>query len=190
MNITVQKHSLRLDTKNYTLEDILAEVKEDFTVLVSLGYTDLLDKDVIVNYGKRIRAYGTCQRVGRVNNKMRYEIKINKDYLKVGNPKDVHNTIMHECIHCIEGCMNHGEKWKTAAAKVNARFDFSPIQRTGYDEAYHQVLETKYKYFAVCEGCKSVYKWMRKSKTYTACCNNRARCSCGSKKFTCTESLT
>lgn len=189
MKITIQKHSLRLDTKKYTLVDIQEEVKENFALLVSLGYEDLLNKEVVVTYGKKIRAFGTCKKIGKkpYSNKMLYEIQINKEYLAVADPKEVHNTIMHECIHCIDGCMNHGNKWKYAATRVNAKFDFTPIKRTGYDEAYHQVMETKYRYFATCDKCHTVFKWIRKGSIYNACCQNKARCSCGSNSFTCTE---
>ena len=102
MEITIQKHSLRLDTRRYTLEDIQKEVMEDFSLLVSLGYDDLLNKEVRVVWGKKVRAFGTCKRIGvQPSGKMLYEIQINKEYIAVGESKEVHNTIMHECIHCI-----------------------------------------------------------------------------------------
>ena len=100
MEITIQKHSLRLDTKRYTLEDIHKEVMEDFSLLVSLGCKDLLGKEVRVKWGKKVRAYGTCKRIGYQPNtgKILYEIQINQEYIAVGDYKDVHNTIMHEYI--------------------------------------------------------------------------------------------
>ena len=186
MEITIQKHSLRLDTKRYTLEDIQEEVMEDFSLLVSLGCEDLLNKEVRVTWGKKVRAYGTCKYIGKqLNGKILYEIQINKDYIAVGDSKDVHNTIMHECIHCVDDCMNHGEKWKLIANKVNNKFDFTTIKRTGYDEAYQAVMETKYKYEAICNKCGTAYRWIRQGRIYTSCAMGKARCSCGSKQFTC-----
>lgn len=186
MKITIQKHSLRLDTKRYILDDIQKEVMEDFSLFVSLGYTDLLNKEIRVAWGKRVKAYGTCKRIGKQpNGKILYEIQINKEYIAVGNPKDVHNTIMHECIHCIDGCMNHGEKWKLAAKKVNDKFDFTPIKRTGHDEAYQAIIETKYKYEAICNKCGTAYHWIRQSRIYRSCTMGKAKCVCGSKDFTC-----
>lgn len=186
MEITIQKHSLRLDTRRYTLEDIQKEVMEDFSLLVSLGYDDLLNKEVRVVWGKKVRAFGTCKRIGvQPSGKILYEIQINKEYIAVGESKEVHNTIMHECIHCIDGCMNHGEKWKLAAKKVNDKFDFTTIKRTGYDAAYQAVIETKYKYEAICNNCGSVYRWIRQSRIYTCCAMGKAKCHCGSKNFTC-----
>ena len=186
MKLATQTLSLRTDTKRYTLEDIYKEVMEDFALLVSLGATDLLEKEVCVAWGKKVKAFGTCKRVGRqVNGKILYEIKINREYIGVGDAKEVHNTIMHECIHCVEGCMNHGAKWKAIAKKVNDNFDFSPIKRTGYDEAYNAVMQTKYKYEAVCQKCNTTFHWMRKSRIYISCSEGRARCGCGGKQFVC-----
>lgn len=187
MEITTQKLSLRLDTKKYTLEDIYNEVMEDFAILVSLGCEDLLTKEVKVNWGKKIRAFGTCQKIGYQKNKHStlYEIQINKDYVAVGDPREVHNTIMHECIHCVDGCMNHGEKWKAIAKKVNDNFDFSTIKRTGYDEAYHAIVQTKYKYEAVCKKCGTAYRWIRQGRIYNSCALGKATCHCGGKEFSC-----
>ena len=187
MEITIQKHSLRLDTKRYTLEDIHKEVMEDFGLLISLGCEDLLNKEVRIKWGKKVRAYGTCKRLGFQSStgKTLYEIQINREYIAVANSKEVHNTIMHECIHCVDGCMNHGEKWKAIARKVNSKFDFTTIKRTGYDEAYHAVMETKYKYEAICNKCGTAYRWMRQSRIYTSCAMGKARCNCGGKEFTC-----
>lgn len=186
MEITIQKHSLRLDTKRYTLENIHKEVMEDFAILISLGCEDLLKKEVRIKWGKKVRAYGTCKRIGlQPNGKVLYEIQVNQEYIAVGDSKDVHNTIMHECIHCVDGCMNHGEKWKAIAKKVNDKFDFTTIKRTGYDEAYHAIMETKYKYEAICNKCGAAYRWMRHSRIYTSCTLGKARCNCGGEEFTC-----
>lgn len=39
------------------------------------------------------------------------------------------NTIIHELLHSVEGCMNHGAKWKALAEKVNAAYGYN-IKRT------------------------------------------------------------
>lgn len=183
MNITIQKNSLRLDTFNYTLTDIQAEIDEDINILVSLGCNDLKKKSITAKYGTQLKCYGSTR---KTNGK--YAISINEQYLRVGDPKDVHNTIMHEVIHCVDGCMNHGDKWKRIAAQVNSRFDFTPIQRTGDDKAYDAFLETKYKYKITCNKCGHEYKYLRKTKTFDECkCGKRMCGVCRSTDFTCEE---
>ena len=106
MEITVQKHSLRLDTKRYTLEDIHKEVMEDFALLVSLGYEDLLNKEVKVSWGKKVRAYGTCKRIGRQpNGKMLYEIQ---KAVKLYSEKEQWNRL-------VENAMSADFSWKNSA---------------------------------------------------------------------------
>ena len=188
--ITIQKLSLRLDTQKYSLEDIQKEVEENLLILIGLGCTDLINKEVKVGWGKSVRSYGTCTKIGKkANGKTLYEIKINKEYIAVAASREVHNTIMHECIHCVDGCMNHGNKWKTIAQKVNRSYDFSTIKRTGYDPAYNQILEAHYRYIAVCDRCGHAFRWMRKSHIFVSCSTGKARCSCGGTSFTCRELL-
>lgn len=185
MKITKQMHSLRLDTKNYTLDDILKEVKEDFEILESLGYSEMKDRKVSVKFGKQAKALGYCKKTTR-NKIPYYTIEINKEYLSVAPAADVHNTIMHECIHCVDGCMNHGDKWKAVANKVNVKFEFTPITRTTNCPEYREVLNKKYKYFATCNTCNYTYKWMRRGRLFDSCKTGKARCNCGGRSFTCT----
>jgi hypothetical protein len=181
MNITIQKHSLRLDTAKYTLEDVKKEIEEDFQILISLGYTDLAQKKVKVEWGKALKQYGSCAKPYPNT----YVIKINQNFIRVGDYKEVHNTIMHECIHCIDGCHNHGPNWKKAAAKVNARFDFTPIERCGTDDNYHEFLKSQAKYQITCKACHHTWNYYRKTRIFASCANGKATCSCGSKEFDC-----
>lgn len=184
MTITIQKESLRLDTATYTLTDIQNEIEEDIQILCSLGYTSISDKRIKAKFMHRARQLGVTSKKSAYT----YEIGINEEYLRVADPKEVHNTIMHECIHCVDGCMNHGEKWKTIAAKVNARFDFTPITRTGNDENYDSYMHAnKCKYRLSCDKCGAEWYYMRRGKVLDECKQGKRRCSCGGREFTVTE---
>ena len=189
MSFVIQKHSLRLDTSTYTLEDIKREIKEDFDILISLGYIDLMDKKVKIEWGKALKQYGSCSKARNqtIPGVTTYVIKINQNYLRVGSPEDVHNTIMHECLHCIDGCFNHGPRWRAAASKVNANFTFSPIERCGSDDGYKEFLSTKAKYQITCKTCNHTWNYFRKTRTFTSCANGKARCTCGGREFECIE---
>lgn len=182
-----QKKSIRKDTKNYTLADIRAEIEEDVDILWELGYKEVKGNiyDCEIN-NRALRRLGRCTRLAP----RRYSISINAEYLKLAEPKSVHNTIMHEVIHSLPGCMNHGSKWQKVANNVNAHYDFGKITRTHNlkeDKDYDDYIKSKYKYSIECQGCHSKWNFIRKTKTYKACSSGRASCSCGSRNFVCKE---
>ena len=182
-----QKYSIRKDTKNYTLVDIQAEINEDVLLLSQIGYTDVTHNtyDCEIN-SRAVRRLGRCTRLAP----NWYSISINSEYLKRAEPESIHNTIMHEVIHSVSGCMNHGAKWKKVADEVNANYQFTPISRTHNlkeDKDYDNYIKGRYKYAIECTQCHSKWNFFRKTKTYNACKSGRAHCSCGSRSFICTE---
>lgn len=182
-----QNYSIRKDTKNYTLADIQAEIEEDVQLLLLIGYNSVLTNIYTCTLNSRAkRRLGRCTRIGE----NRYEISINSEYLKMASPESVHNTIMHEVIHSIKGCMNHGPKWKKAAEDVNENYKFTEISRVANlkeDKEYQNHIQSKYKYTIECQKCHTKWNYFRKTKTYNACKSGRAHCSCGSRNFICRE---
>ena len=71
----------------------------------------------IINWKVNTRAHrrwGQCKAVTGG-----YEININKDLLDERNDvQGLKNTIIHELLHSVKGCMNHGENWKNQAEIV------------------------------------------------------------------------
>lgn len=151
------------NTAEYTVIDLKQEMMECVNILINLGYEVHIPTKISIN--KRLKkALGRCNK-----NRGIYNIEINETYLRVGNPQNIHNTIMHECIHCVEGCFNHGPKWKAVANKVSQLYPQYSINRASYDKEYGKVLEegpSSYKYQIVCGdcGCK-MDKYKRWSKT-------------------------
>lgn len=48
-----------------------------------------------------------------------YSININYLLLEDEAPEEaLVNTLVHELLHCVDGCMNHGEKWKQLSEAV------------------------------------------------------------------------
>lgn len=61
------------------------------------------------------------------------------------NEQGLKETIIHELLHSCKGCMNHGEKWKRLAQKVNRAYGYN-IKRCSsaedkgvQSELYHQM---------------------------------------------------
>lgn len=184
MTKVIQQHSIRKDTNTYTIKDLMEEVREDIEILRTLGYSCAGNTYAIDFIKNSYKTYGLCSRSRGTTN---YTIKINFKFLRTCKPEEIHCTIMHEVIHSVPGCMNHGPKWKEIANKVNQYYSFLPISRTNSYNDWMGVVEDSYRYFAKCDNCGHIYKWIRASKYYYACKIGNARCKCGSDKFVCSD---
>lgn len=177
-----QKLSLREDTNKYSQKDIYNEILEDAKILNSLGYSEALTNSYLVSLSTRgIKNYGSCKKIGYNH----YKITINENYLKTANPEDVHNTIAHEIIHSLKGCMNHGPNWKEAASKLNSNYHFTKITRLGNSKEYREAyINNQYKHKITCNECGRSWKWFRKSRIVNSCIKGTATCKCGAHSFT------
>lgn len=98
----------------------------------------------------------------------RYEIQIS-DRLLFDDVDDTStkNTIIHELLHTVEGCLCHTGKWKKLAERVNRAYSQYNIKRTstaeekGIDEK--PIIPT-YKYTVKCPQCGTVYRRIKKTK--------------------------
>lgn len=114
-----------------------------------------------------------------------FELIFNPNYLKYGKKEDFANTMMHELIHSLEGCMCHTGKWKQIACIVNNIYPQYHIKRTSNtNEKYKKnVLDKLYKYEIECKKCHSKWKYQKMTKTIQSCSQGTATCSCGSREF-------
>lgn len=62
------------------------------------------------------------------------------------------NTILHEMLHTVPGCLSHTERWLWLANKVNRRLPRYTIKRTTSAEEKGIALEEP-KYLLKCTGC-------------------------------------
>lgn len=74
----------------------------------------------------------------------------------------VKNTIAHELLHTVDGCMNHGRYWHKLAGLVNERCPGYNIRsRTSAEEKGIQI---HYKYMLRCTGCGAIAGRHKKSR--------------------------
>ena len=133
--------------------------------------------------------WGRCNK----NRGGRYVIEINSELLNECNSlRGLKETILHEMIHTVSGCMNHGDKWKRLADKVNRRYGYaikrtnSPEDKGLCDEAIRERNETRQQkldamptYRVVCEQCGHEYIRHKMSKLITD--TEHYRCACNGK---------
>ncbi len=77
------------------------------------------------------------------------------------------DTIVHELLHTVPGCLDHKGKWKMYAELVNRKLPQYTIKRTASREekgiAERQVAPI-YHYAVKCNGCGTVFQRERESK--------------------------
>jgi predicted RNA-binding Zn-ribbon protein involved in translation (DUF1610 family) len=93
----------------------------------------------------------------------------------------IKNTIMHELIHCMPYCNNHGAEFKKYANIINVNYDYY-LSRVGdkkkdFEQSNIEYNETqKYKYKIICKSCKKEFYRQRLSRNFT----RKYRCAkCG-----------
>ena len=106
---------------------------------------------------------------------VKYE-RFNKHHIEISkwvmdlNDDIIKNTIMHEIIHCIPYCNNHGKVFKRYANYINQKLGYH-ITRLGNKEADYKEsnleLEdetSSYKYKIICKDCGQIYYRKRLQK--------------------------
>jgi predicted SprT family Zn-dependent metalloprotease len=114
---------------------------------------NLLSPSVIIDsikYNSKLkRVLGKCIRKGST-----FSIEFNKSYFESSAvSKDAKlKTIYHELVHTIEGCFNHGEKFKSIGRTIERYTGISGVynRTTATDVKYK---EETYKYKIACTTC-------------------------------------
>lgn len=158
------KSIYRNDTNLYTLNDLGNEVKECLKIIKKLKLPNHIGKvRYVLRINTRATKYlGLC--TFKSKNPLTYIITINGPFLKVAKPQDVHDTIMHEVLHTLPGCMDHGEKWQNYASIIEKYEPRYTISRLGDCTEYKEVLHQKSKYIITCKGCGHVFYYQRRGR--------------------------
>ena len=100
----------------------------------------------------------------------RHHIEISRWVLELED-NIIKNTIIHELIHCIPYCNNHGSEFKKYAKLINNAYGYD-ISRVGdkkkdYEKSNLEYSEgQKYNYRVVCKGCKQEFYRQRINKDF------------------------
>jgi hypothetical protein len=147
---------------------------------------------------KALKRLGRCEAKGGNN----YIIQINEFHNKLSPGTSVMNTFIHELLHSLPKCMNHGEIWKRYANKYNTVYG-TTISRTspldGHYKTFKKEIEkqrgnTQHKNHSVysdgkhkvtCSKCASSWYYERAGKIVKlAMQNKKLTCPhCGSQPF-------
>ncbi len=125
------------------------------------------------------KRYGCCKKLSKDS----YIIEISEWVMDL-NEDIIKNTIIHELIHCMPRCNNHGEIFKKYAKNINENLGYN-ITRVGNKEKdfnksnlEYKEKEIKYNYKIICENCNYSFFRQRVRKNFT----KKYRCGkCGGK---------
>lgn len=96
-------------------------------------------------------------------------------------------TLIHEILHTMPKCMNHGEEWESYASKVNKTYGYKIIRTNTYkDKGFtsNPLIEAHpYKYTITCNHCGRKWNYRRASTIIKGCKNNTCTCPCGANDF-------
>ena len=65
--------------------------------------------------------------------------------------KALETTVLHELLHTVNGCFNHGNKWQNMANKINNRYGYNIKTTTSHEEK--GIEREPYKYMVKCQSC-------------------------------------
>lgn len=119
----------------------------------------------------------------------KYTIEINAILLREECPEyGLLDTLYHELLHCVNGCMNHGKKWQDLADLVNDCYNMNISRTSTLEETYGNyasviIAERKEElkvFRCQCDRCGRIYskkgyrapKWYaHPNKFYCTPCN-------------------
>ena len=154
--------------------------KECIVELKSIKVDVLKNRNIEIKINTRSKKrYGCCKKLSKDN----FRIEISEWVMDL-NEDIIKNTIIHELIHCLPRCNNHGENFKEYAKSINDNLGYN-ITRVGNKEKdfnksnlEYKDKEIKYNYKIICESCNYSFFRQRVRKNFT----KKYRCGkCGGK---------
>ena len=156
----------------------LMEVFDTTKKEVSTIHSEVENIQYSVRFNSRFnKALGRCTKVGYNS----YLIEINPTYANMVELSSLKNTIVHEIIHSLPRCMNHGPIWKEKAAKM-ATLGYT-IKRVSVETNYSQYRKNniKYKYIVYCPDCGR--EWKKQKSSAVTQRPERYICPCGKQNL-------
>ena len=118
--------------------------------------------------------WGMCK-IRKTSSSVLRFIEINECLLSVKvSDKVVKETIIHELIHCCDGCENHGLKFKQYVQTMNNAYGYNIKIRTTSAEKEVIIPNDGFKYVFRCKGCGAIVRHQHKNAEV----ENYQKCHC------------
>lgn len=164
------------------LRSLLNEMIEEFSDL----YPEFKNNSYTIRFNNNATTFlGKIRKTGNsfISTGGCFEIIVNKVYTDMVDIDDVRNTLLHELIHSLPYCMNHGPDWKRQAAKARVRgYTITRVSgKNAYTEMYNKKRKEKKqnaKYTVYCDKCGEQWNYQRTCKVIKSVARNETRYSC------------
>ena len=137
---------------------------------IRIPVSDHIRPQVRLNRRARTR-FGCCIREGGT-----YTVELSAQLAQEGTEDAIMQVLAHEVLHTCYGCSNHGKRWKSYAAKMNAAYGYH-INRTDNFEDLGIEDDRPVRYRVVCTQCGRQIPRMKRSPLVDH--PERYRCRCG-----------
>ena len=162
--------------------------------LNGIGFEKLIAANIHYNISRNAkRRLGNCHRETLINDEYYFTISISEWLLLNFNDDTIKNTIMHELLHTIKDCFNHGYMWQRYANMVNEKLGYNIkrvssvsnlCEKNGID--YVGFADNLHRYKITCGKCGMTHYKDRltnkRIKQYTTGCMRHR--TCGGTCFT------
>lgn len=177
-----EKGENNMRIRDFTLKDfekLYKEVKQD---LCAYGYSQIEEVKHILSLDLRgYRTLGKCKK-NKVNASVA-TIYLNKAYADSTTIQKIKNTIMHELIHSIKGCLGHTGKWKDIAQMVTyksqRKYEIERLTITCLEfkdtAQREQGPKAMGKYIVTCDTCGNTWKYQKRTKVIQAIERNKGK---------------
>lgn len=144
------------------IEELYCQVREEAAQAGIPVSKDISEVTINSRAKKRL---GCCKEI-REGRRKKYRIEISS-LLEGMEEKQIKEVILHELLHTCPGCMNHGNKWKEYAAKLNRLHGYEITTAADYKKLgieAEQAVTGNFRYMICCKKCGNKGYRMKKSK--------------------------
>ena len=153
---------------------LLVKVKRE-AKKIGIPISDNIDSRIAVNTRAKTR-YGRCTKKGN-------SFVIELSSILIDAPEiSCRQTIAHELIHTCPGCMDHGDRFRYYASKMNNAYGYN-ISRTNSAEemGVPDRRKTDAKFIITCRKCGSSFTRTKRSALIES--PSKYRCKCGGELY-------
>lgn len=155
MQCLTELSSIGIDMRN---QELIGNIDIKLTTRASKRYGCCKQEDPDKSY-KIVTKRGR-QKIIKYEKFQKHHIEVSNWVMKL-NDDIIKNTIMHELIHCIPFCNNHGSEFKKYAHYINQRLGYHITTKGNIKEDYEASQleykeENNYKYKIMCQNCGQI----------------------------------
>ena len=170
-------------------EALIEQYIEDAKIIIGRCYQSFVPPTIVKITISKARSYWA--QIKHVNGN-HYELRVSDVFNKITEEHLFHKRLMscmiHELIHTMPECWNHGVMFKKMAAVINHYYPEFDVQTGTVGEAFG-IKEDTYviRYVVKCVNCGAESKYVRKPKIWQYINKKNspyACCRCGKSKFT------